>query len=183
MKKVICNNFLKDDSYSAISYTTTHKSADWHFRPMIYSNGVTRNQFISRKRSFIFQCIFFTLQRSEWTPLEMKSVPGAREGSEEEGTELGETVCPCGKVYEETGVFMIQCDICRDWMHGECVRWASSEHVTRDKMMLPDLTSCRRPMWTSITAPSALLCVGRASWRQRQTGTGEPEERKNCSLL
>ena len=52
----------------------------------------------------------------------MKSVPGAREGSEEEGTELGETVCPCGKVYEETGVFMIQCDICRDWLHGECVR-------------------------------------------------------------
>ena len=52
----------------------------------------------------------------------MKSAPGAREGSEEEGTELGETVCPCGKVYEETGVFMIQCDICRDWMHGECVR-------------------------------------------------------------
>ena len=53
----------------------------------------------------------------------MKSVAGSGEASEtEEGAELGETVCPCGKVYEETGVFMIQCDICRDWMHGECVR-------------------------------------------------------------
>ena len=53
----------------------------------------------------------------------MKSVAGSGEASEtEEGAVLGETVCPCGKVYEETGVFMIQCDICRDWMHGECVR-------------------------------------------------------------
>ena len=25
------------------------------------------------------------------------------------------------QVYEE-GVFMIQCDICRDWLHGECVK-------------------------------------------------------------
>ena len=45
------------------------------------------------------------------------------EGDTSEGEDqLGETVCPCGKVYEE-GVFMIQCDICRDWMHGECVRY------------------------------------------------------------
>ena len=44
------------------------------------------------------------------------------EGEGSEGEEvLGETVCFCGNVYEE-GVFMIQCDICRDWMHGECVR-------------------------------------------------------------
>ena len=42
------------------------------------------------------------------------------EGSEGEDA-LGETVCFCGNVYEE-GVFMIQCDICRDWLHGECVR-------------------------------------------------------------
>ena len=54
----------------------------------------------------------------------MMSLQGAGDGSvTEEGSELGEkTVCPCGKVYEETRVFMIQCDICRDWMHGECVR-------------------------------------------------------------
>ena len=44
------------------------------------------------------------------------------DGETSEGEDgLGETVCPCGKVYEE-GMFMIQCDICRDWMHGECVR-------------------------------------------------------------
>ena len=60
----------------------------------------------------------------------MKSVTGAGDGSEtEEGAELGETVCPCGKVYEEQGVFMIQCDICRDWMHGECVRWVSDVSI------------------------------------------------------
>ena len=51
---------------------------------------------------------------------------------------MGDTVCICSKVvtrdvtllpptvvqlqvYEE-GHFMIQCDICRDWLHGECVR-------------------------------------------------------------
>ena len=45
------------------------------------------------------------------------------DGEASEGEDgLGETVCPCGKVYEE-GMFMIQCDICRDWMHGECVRY------------------------------------------------------------
>ena len=66
-------------------------------------------------------------------------------GDTSEGEDgLGETVCPCGKVTDNTthrkllsplrtylhfaqvyeeGVFMIQCDICRDWMHGECVRY------------------------------------------------------------
>ena len=95
------------------------------------------NSFQEKDLSF-FNVFFFTLQRSEWTPLEMKSVPGAREGSEEEGMELGETVCPCGKVYEETGVFMIQCDICRDWMHGECVRWGSEPAVN----MWPGIKWC-----------------------------------------
>ena len=28
---------------------------------------------------------------------------------------------PNVKVYEDD-VFMIQCDICRDWLHGECVK-------------------------------------------------------------
>lgn len=51
----------------------------------------------------------------------METGPGSGAEDGEEGLELGETVCPCGQTYEE-GVFMIQCDICRDWMHGECVR-------------------------------------------------------------
>ena len=51
----------------------------------------------------------------------METGPGSGVEDGEEGLELGETVCPCGQTYEE-GVFMIQCDICRDWMHGECVR-------------------------------------------------------------
>ena len=53
---------------------------------------------------------------------------------------LGETVCPCGKVYEDQGVFMIQCDICRDWRHGECVRLDELQAADVDKYHCPKCT-------------------------------------------
>lgn len=50
--------------------------------------------------------------------------------------QMGDTVCICGKVYEE-GYFMIQCDICRDWLHGECVRVDELQAADIDKYHCP----------------------------------------------
>merc|ERR1719354_393152 len=101
---------------------------------------------------------------------------------------------------------MIQCDICRDWMHGECVRLDEIQAADVDKYHCPKCTPLcgpsimkketnwhrhgrcgqvslpqvppavwtqhheegdklaqTRPMWTSITAPSAPRCVDPAS--------------------
>lgn len=49
---------------------------------------------------------------------------------------MGETVCVCQQVYEE-GLFMIQCDICRDWLHGDCIKVDELEAADIDKYHCP----------------------------------------------
>ena len=88
------------------------------------------------------------------------------DGEASEGEDgLGETVCPCGKVYEE-GMFMIQCDICRDWMHGECVRYDVMVIIV--EIIFIDICSSgwmSSRLWTltSIIVPNVLQCVDRVS--------------------
>lgn len=60
---------------------------------------------------------------------------------------MGETVCICGKVYEE-GMFMIQCDICRDWLHGECVQI--------DELAAADIDKYHCPKCEPLCGPSIL---------------------------
>ena len=70
------------------------------------------------------------------------------EGEGSEGEEaLGETVCFCGNVYED-GVFMIQCDICRDWLHGDCVRL--------DELQAHDVDKYHCPKCTPLCGPSIM---------------------------
>ena len=70
------------------------------------------------------------------------------EGEGSEGEEaVGETVCFCGNVYED-GVFMIQCDICRDWLHGDCVRL--------DELQAHDVDKYHCPKCTPLCGPSIM---------------------------
>ncbi|XP_043216778.1 lysine-specific demethylase 7B-like isoform X2 [Amphibalanus amphitrite] len=47
-----------------------------------------------------------------------------------------ESLCTCGQPYDNTK-FMIQCDICKDWLHGLCVGLREHQSVDIDKYHCP----------------------------------------------
>ncbi|XP_037090900.1 histone lysine demethylase PHF8-like [Pollicipes pollicipes] len=48
----------------------------------------------------------------------------------------GESLCSCGQPYDNSK-FMIQCDICKDWLHGICVGLREHQSVDIDKYHCP----------------------------------------------
>jgi len=85
---------------------------------------------------------------------------------------IGETVCICGKSYEDD-VFMIQCDICRDWLHGDCIKV--------DEVTASDIDKYHCPRCEPMCGPSIMKvetnwhrhdkCDPQATYKPLQVGT------------
>ncbi|XP_063960195.1 uncharacterized protein LOC135155224 [Lytechinus pictus] len=79
-----------------------------------------------------------TVHQDRLKPCRDREVPDWCQGSDEVDAET--LYCLCHQSYDETR-FMIGCDKCDDWFHGDCVGVTPGENLNIDKYYCPPCSS------------------------------------------